>query len=246
MTAITESRTGTDSDLVIGFDADDTLWHNEIYYRQAAEKFKALLAPHKESAETAKILSEIEIRNVAVYGYGFKSYTLSMIEAAVRITEGRAPADIFNSVLDIGRGMLGGEVLLFEHARETLTQLSAKHALVLITKGDLLEQSSKVRRSGLAGFFRSIEIVEDKTPESYRALLEKIGVQARRFLMVGNSLKSDILPVLEIGARAVFVPYEHTWVHEHADGGGHSYYEIENLSQLPPLVAGLEVEAPPR
>jgi putative hydrolase of the HAD superfamily len=234
------------SSLVIGFDADDTLWHNEIYYRQAAEKFKALLAPHKESAETAKILSEIEIRNVAVYGYGFKSYTLSMIEAAVRITEGRAAAQVFDAVLDIGRSMLDGELLLFEGARSTLTALSGKYPLVLITKGDLMEQSSKVRRSGLAGFFRSIEIVEDKTPQSYRALLEKGGIEADRFLMVGNSLKSDILPVLEIGARAVFVPYEHTWVHEHADGGGHSYFEIENLGQLPELVAGLEVEAPPR
>jgi putative hydrolase of the HAD superfamily len=226
--------------------SDDTLWHNEIYYRQAAEKFKALLAPHKDPAETARILSEIEILNVAVYGYGFKSYTLSMIEAAVRITEGRATAEVFDAVLDIGRAMLDGELLLFEGARATLAALSGKFPLVLITKGDLMEQSSKVRRSGLAGFFRSIEIVEDKTPASYRALLEKIGVQAPRFLMVGNSLKSDILPVLEIGARAVFVPYEHTWVHEHADGGGHTYYEIEHLGQLPELVAGLEVEAPPR
>jgi putative hydrolase of the HAD superfamily len=239
MTAFTESRSGTHADLVIGFDADDTLWHNEIYYRQAADKFKALLAGHKDPAQTAKILSEIEIRNVAVYGYGFKSYTLSMIEAAIRITEGRAAADVFNSVLDIGRGMLTGEVLLFEHARETLTELSERFPLVLITKGDLLEQSSKVRRSGIAGYFRTIEIVEDKTPESYLALLKKIGIEAGRFLMVGNSLKSDILPVLEIGARAVFVPYEHTWVHEHADGGGHSYYEIEHLGQLPELVAGL-------
>jgi putative hydrolase of the HAD superfamily len=246
MTAHTESPTAANADLVIGFDADDTLWHNEIYYRQAAEKFKALFVPHKDPAETARILSEIEIRNVAVYGYGFKSYTLSMIEAAVRITEGRATAEVFDAVLDIGRSMLDGELLLFEGARLTLTALSGKFPLVLITKGDLMEQSSKVRRSGLAGFFRSIEIVEDKTPESYRALLEKIGIEAGRFLMVGNSLKSDILPVLELGARAVFVPYEHTWVHEHADGGGHSYYEIENLGQLPELVAGLGVEAGPR
>jgi putative hydrolase of the HAD superfamily len=236
MTAFTESRSGSNPNLVIGFDADDTLWHNEIYYRQAAEKFKALLAPHKESAETAKILSEIEIRNVAVYGYGFKSYTLSMIEAAIRVTEGRASADVFNSVLDIGRGMLTGEVLLFEHARETLTQLSERFPLVLITKGDLLEQSSKVRRSGIAGYFKTIEIVEDKTPQSYVALLKKCDIEVDRFLMVGNSLKSDILPVLEIGGRAVFVPYEHTWVHEHADGGGHSYYEIEHLGQLPALI----------
>lgn len=239
MTAFTESNSGTNADIVIGFDADDTLWHNEIYYRQAAEKFKALLAPYKDPTQTAKILSEIEIRNVAVYGYGFKSYTLSMIEAAIRITEGRASADVFDSVLDIGRGMLTGEVLLFEHAREALTPLSELYPLVLITKGDLLEQSSKVRRSGLACFFRTIEIVEDKTPQSYRALLEKCGIDVGQFLMVGNSLKSDVLPVLEIGGKAVFVPYEHTWVHEHADGGGHSYYEIEHLGQLPALVARL-------
>jgi putative hydrolase of the HAD superfamily len=246
MTAITDSSNGTNANLIIGFDADDTLWHNEIYYRQAAEKFKALLAGHKEPAQTAKILSEIEIRNVAVYGYGFKSYTLSMIEAAVRITEGRATAEVFDAVLDIGRSMLDGELLLFEGARLTLTQLAERYPLVLITKGDLMEQSTKVRRSGLASLFRSIEIVEDKTPQSYRALLEKGGIEAGRFVMVGNSLKSDILPVLEIGARAVFVPYEHTWVHEHADGGGHSYFEIENLGQLPELVAGLGVEAGPR
>jgi len=238
MTESTASRSAQSS-LVIGFDADDTLWHNEIFYRQAAEKFKALLAPFKEPAQTAHMLSEIEIRNVAVYGYGFKSYTLSMIEAAVRITEGRATAEVFDAVLDIGRCMLDGELLLFEGARATLTALSGTHPLVLITKGDLMEQSTKVRRSGLAGFFRSIEIVEDKTPASYRALLEKIGVEPANFLMVGNSLKSDILPVLEIGARAVFVPYEHTWVHEHANGDGHSYYEIEALGQLPELIAGL-------
>jgi len=226
--------------LVIGFDADDTLWHNEIYYRQAAERFRALLGAYQAPEQIEKTLSEFEVRNISLYGYGFKSFTLSMIEAAIAITARQAPAELIDSILQIGRGMLNGEVLLFEHARDTLRRLADDHVLMLITKGDLLEQGNKVRRSGLAGFFRYIEIVEDKTPESYRALLDKYAIPARRFLMVGNSLKSDILPVLEIGGRAIFVPYEHTWAHEHADGRGRSHHEIEHLGQLPSLIASLD------
>ena len=229
--------------LVIGFDADDTLWHNEIYYRGAAQRFTSLLCQYTDPESIEQTLSEIEIRNVASYGYGFKSYTLSMIEAAIAATDRRASAELIDAILAIGRGMLNGEVLLFEQARETLRRLSDLYPLVLITKGDLLEQSNKVRRSGLAGFFRHIEIVEDKNPQSYRALLDKHGIPASRFLMVGNSLKSDVLPVLEIGGRAIFIPYAHTWAHEHADANGHQYYEIQHLGLLPELVATLETRA---
>jgi putative hydrolase of the HAD superfamily len=225
--------------LVIGFDADDTLWQAEVYYRQAAEKFALLLSPYQDAEGARRTLSEIEVRNVASYGYGFKSYTLSMVEAAVTLAGNGTPSGLIDAVLELGRSMLTQPVLLFEHARETLRQLTDRYRLMLITKGDLLEQSNKVRRSGLAGFFGNIEIVEDKNPQTYRALLEKHRIPASHFLMVGNSLKSDILPVLAIGGQAVFIPYEHTWAHEHADGTGYTYHEIEHLGLLPELIAKL-------
>jgi putative hydrolase of the HAD superfamily len=231
------------SDLLIAFDADDTLWHNEIYYRQAGEKLKQLLDRHLHPAQVERVLAETEVRNIRWYGYGFKSFTLSMIETALEVTSGNIAAGDIRSILEFGREMLGADVLLFEHARPALTRLAQIHDLMLITKGDLVEQQSKLRRSGLAPLFKYTEIVPEKSAPAYLALLDRYAISPERFVMVGNSLKSDVLPVLEIGARAVFVPYEHTWAHEHADGGGRDYLEIEHLGLLPDLIAGLERKA---
>lgn len=225
--------------MMIAFDADDTLWHNETYYQRAEEKFKQLMKDYQTPARVAEQLAETEIRNVRWYGYGIKSYILSMIEAAIALSGGKVTGDEIQTVLDIGREMLSADVPLFEHTTDTLAALSRDHDLMLITKGDLLEQDNKVQRSGLARFFKYVEIVQDKTPASYQLLLNRYNILASRFVMVGNSLKSDILPVIEIGGRAVYVPYEHTWAHEKVDASQHVYDEIEHLGQLPEFIANL-------
>jgi putative hydrolase of the HAD superfamily len=227
---------------IIAFDADDTLWHNETLYAQAKEKFQQLLLSYRDPVGARQRLDEIEVVNIQYYGYGIKSFALSMIEAAIEITEGRIGGRELQQIIEITKDMMTAEVQLFESAEETLARLSAKHALMLITKGDYIEQNRKIDRSGLAKYFRYIEIVIDKTTESYRKLLAKYNIDPRRFLMVGNSLRSDILPVIEMGGQAVYVPYEHTWSHEtvsNPDVGKSSYSEIEHLGQLPALVEGL-------
>jgi putative hydrolase of the HAD superfamily len=229
--------------LVVAFDADDTLWHNEGCYQQVLQQFRSLLQDRNESTQVEQALAEAEVRNIDWYGYGIKSDTLSMIEAAVALAGERVTGQLIESILQLGREMLSADVVLFEHVEEVLAQLARHHDLMLITKGDLLEQNNKVKRSGLGRHFKWIEIVQEKTSETYRGLLAKHGVSADRFLMVGNSLKSDVLPVLQIGGRAVFVPYEHTWAHERADAGGHNYYEIEHLDQLRELIDRLTASA---
>lgn len=230
---------------MIAFDADDTLWHNETYYLETGASFKQLLAAYVRPEEIERVLGEIEIRNVALYGYGIKSYTLSMLEAAIALTGGRITGKEMRQILELGQEMLRAEVRLFEAAEPTLAELARAYDLMLITKGDLLEQGNKVTRSGLQNYFRHVEIVQDKTAASYRRLLERHGILPAQFIMVGNSLRSDILPVLEIGARAVYIPYQHTWAHERvaeSDLLQRNYYELETLAQLPALLARLDDE----
>jgi putative hydrolase of the HAD superfamily len=227
---------------VIAFDADDTLWHNEIRYLQAKATYGEIMSRHVGREQAERRLDEIELKNVRSHGYGIKSFTLSMIEAAIGLTGGAIAGDEIGGILDLGRQMLVAEVRLFEHAEETLAWLSANHDLMLITKGDLFEQERKVGRSGLTKHFRHVEIVGEKTAASYREILRKHRVKPERFLMVGNSMKSDVLPVLEIGGRAVYIPYEHTWVHERVAEGGAAAdgcFELEHLGQLPALVETL-------
>jgi putative hydrolase of the HAD superfamily len=222
--------------LVIAFDADDTLWRNEDYYQHALEKFQTLLSECGDPAQVAQSLAEVEVRNIGWYGYGIKSFTLSMIETAVAVAGENVTPTLMQSILQLGRGMLNADVVLLDQADAVLNELAQDHILMLITKGDLLEQGNKLKRSGLARYFQLVEIVEEKTDASYRNLLEKYGISADRFVMVGNSLKSDVLPVLQIGGMAVFVPYAHTWAHEHAEAGGHTFHQIEHLGQLPGLI----------
>lgn len=227
---------------VIAFDADDTLWHNETRYLQAKNRYSQLLSGYHSPQRVEQRLDEIELQNVHAYGYGIKSFTLSMIEAALEVTDGQITGSEIEGILDLGRQMLTAEVELFEHAEETLAKLSAGYDLMLITKGDVFEQGNKVERSGLTRYFRYVEIVGEKTAASYRAILERHKLNAERFLMVGNSLKSDVLPVLEVGGRAVYIPYAHTWIHERVMEGGiaqDGYYELEHLRELPALVEKL-------
>ncbi len=200
---------------LIAFDADDTLWHNETLYREAQERFKLLLSHYHSPEWINQRLYATEMRNLEHFGYGIKSFTLSMIETAIELTDGQVTGGEVQSILDTAKGMLQAEVELLDHVEETLERLKQSHDLIMITKGDLLDQEAKLARSGLAGYFQHIEVVNQKTAEKYLALLKRSQVEPERFLMVGNSLRSDILPVLELGGYAVYIPYPLIWEHEH-------------------------------
>jgi putative hydrolase of the HAD superfamily len=223
----------------IGFDADDTLWHNEILYTQAKDKFQVLLSAFADPIASRQRLDEIEEWNVRHYGYGIKSFALSMVEAAIQISRGQIEAAALSQILDIIKEMLQAEVQPLDPVEPTLAILAQRYPLILITKGDFFEQHRKIERSGLVKYFQYIEIVVDKTPDTYRGVLAKYHLEPHKFLMVGNSLRSDILPVLEIGGQAVYIPYASTWAHEQVDEAACSavkFYEIEHIGQLPGLI----------
>jgi putative hydrolase of the HAD superfamily len=227
---------------IVGFDADDTLWHNETLYSQAKDQFQELLAPYGNPERVRQRLDEIEEWNVRHYGYGIKSFALSSVEAAIEISNGQIEAPRLSKILDIVKEMLNADVKPLGPVEPTLAELSQLYPLMLITKGDFFEQHRKIERSGLAKYFRYIEIVIDKTPDTYRDMLAKYHLEPNRFLMVGNSLRSDILPVLEIGGQAVYIPYAGTWAHEDLDESTRTtmkYIEIEHLGQLPGLLDNL-------
>jgi putative hydrolase of the HAD superfamily len=228
---------------VIAFDADDTLWHNERLYAGAQAKFKSLLAQYHSPEWIGERLYETEMRNLEHFGYGIKAFALSMIETAVELTEGRIAGSDIQTLIDAAREMIAADVELFEHVADTIAGLARTYTLMVITKGDLRDQEMKVARSGLAQHFRHIEIVSDKSRDSYALLLRRHGIEPGRFLMVGNSLRSDILPVLALGASAVYVPYQLTWAHESAEPpsvGQLGYYEVEHIGLLPGLLEELE------
>lgn len=231
---------------VIAFDADDTLWHNERLYIGAQAKLKALLAQYHSPEWIEERLYQTEMRNLQHFGYGIKAFALSMIETAVQLSEGRIAGSDVQAIIDSAKEILAADVELLEHVAETLASLAQTYVLMLITKGDLRDQELKITRSGLAPHFRHIEIVSDKSRESYHRLLQRHGIAPARFLMVGNSLRSDILPVLALGASAVYVPYQLTWAHEAAErppAEQPGYYEVEHLGLLPELLEGLERRA---
>ncbi len=226
---------------VIAFDADDTLWHNEHLYRGVEARFEQLLAPYCSEECTAQRLHETEIANLGAYGYGIKGFALSLIETAIEVTGGRITGAEIGKVLELARGMLSAEVQLLEHAREVVKDLAASYPLMLITKGDLIDQEAKLARSGLGPYFRYVEVVTDKTRDIYAALLAQHDLAPERFLMVGNSLRSDILPVLELGGQAVYIPYATTWAHECVYPGEMQgcYHELEHLGLLPGFIREL-------
>ncbi len=228
---------------LIGFDADDTLWHNERLYVRAQEQLKTLLGGYLVDEQMDERLYQTEMRNLEHFGYGIKAFALSMIETAIELTGGRISATDIRQIIDNARDMMVADVELLDHVEETLGVLATDHALMLITKGDLRDQERKIARSGLAQQFRYVEIVSDKARDNYNTLLERLSVVPADFLMVGNSLRSDILPVLELGGTAVYIPQELTWVHETAEvppASQPGFQQIEHLGQLPALVARLE------
>ena len=220
----------------IAFDGDDTLWQNETYYLEAKEQFKHLLSKYQDSDSTRRRLDEIEVHNINVYGYGIKSFTLSMIETAIDLSDGKIEGPEIHQIIDISKEMLTNEVELFEHVEETLKRIRVNFDLMLITKGDQFEQERKIARSGISGYFRYIEIVGEKSRESYQAIITKYEIPPTRFIMVGNSLRSDIQPVVAMGGRAIYIPNEQTWSHEEVpkEGIEHTEYdELEHIAQLP-------------
>lgn len=228
---------------VIAFDADDTLWHNEPAFQATQERFRALVEPHLDQPFSGQELFEAEMRNLEHFGYGVKAFTLSMIETAIEITEGRIPARDVQAIVRLGREMLAQPIALIDGAVEVVSGLAGRYKLMLITKGDLLEQETKIARSGMAGHFAHVEIVSDKTVESYRNLLSDRGVATERFLMVGNSIRSDILPVLELGGQAAYVPYHVTWAHEVVTDTAllrRDYHQLGDIRELPALLEGLQ------
>ena len=224
---------------IIAFDADDTLWHTESLYVEIQARFGQLLAPYQPAEQIAAALHATEMRNLPCFGYGIKSFTLSMLESAIELSGGQISADELKAVLKLGKRMLAAPVELLDQVETTVARLAQTHPLMLITKGDLLDQESKIRRSGLARYFKYIEVVSDKTAESYAAILAKYQVSPARFVMVGNSLRSDILPVVALGGAAVYVPYHLTWAHEMAEPSPAEqarYFELEHLGLLPAWV----------
>jgi putative hydrolase of the HAD superfamily len=200
---------------VVGLDGDDTLWHNETRFQLTQAALRDLLHRHVADADVDGHLFEVEMRNLGIYGYGVKAFTLSMIETAIQITEGRIPASDLQVILGWGQRMLMEPTELLDHVEQTLKQIVGRYDLLLITKGDLFDQESKLARSGLADLFLGVEIVSDKSVESYRAILTRRGILPADFVMVGNSLRSDVVPVVTLGGQAVHIPYEVTWHHEH-------------------------------
>jgi len=222
----------------IGFDADDTLWQNESFFQITQARFAELLADAASPDHLMQRLDAAERRNLAHYGFGVKGFTLSMIETAIEVTEGRVAAQVIGEILAAGREMLNHSIDLLPHAREAVAALAGDYKVILITKGDLLHQESKLARSGLGDLFHGVEIVSDKTPEIYARIFARHGQGAERSMMVGNSLKSDILPALAAGATGVHVPHQLNWSLDLADPpqADARFFSIPDLSHLPDLV----------
>src|SRR5450759_172285 len=227
---------------VVGLDGDDTLWHNETRFNLTQGELRDLLHRHAPEADVDGRLFETEMKNLGLYGYGIKSFTLSMIETAIQLTEGRIPASDLEVILGWGKRMLMQPTELLDGVETELRELGRRYDLLLITKGDLFDQESKLARSGLADLFLGVEIVSEKNAGSYRGLLTRRGIKADEFVMVGNSLRSDVVPVLEVGARAVHIPYEVTWNHEHVPEESlpkSGWFRLESIAGLSRLLAGL-------
>lgn len=218
---------------VIGFDADDTLWHSEDSFRRTEARFVEIVAPYAPNGvDVAAALRATELDQLAISGYGVKAFTLSMVQSAVTSTEGAIPASAIGRIVETGMAMLMETPRLLPHVPEVLADVGRGHRLVLITKGDLVHQSRKVKTSGLAHHFEHIDVVLEKDVETYAGIIERIGVEPARFCMVGNSVRSDVLPVLALGGHAVHIPYPLLWEWEHVDHD-EDVDELGSIADLP-------------
>ena len=223
----------------IGFDADDTLWHHEKYFVSTKARFVELLSPHAEREHLDRQLSDTEIANVRQYGFGVKSFTLSMIETAIAVTESRVPASVISEIIELGREMLVHPVDPYPGVERTLAALKPTHKLLVVTRGDLIDQERKLAASGLLGYFSEIEIVSDKTAPVYERIFARHGDGAARAMMIGNSMRADVVPALATGAWGIHVPSEHVWSLDLHDDPADSarFRRIGALPELVPLVA---------
>lgn len=225
----------------IGFDADDTLWQNEAFFRLTQDRFTELLRDFAEADHLHERLLAAERRNIGHYGFGVKGFVLSMIETALEVTESRVSAAVIGEIMAAGREMLAHPIELLPFAREAVEALSQSHRVVLITKGDLLDQERKLAQSGLGDLFDAVEIVSNKTPSVYAGIFSRHSCKPEEAMMVGNSLKSDVIPVLEIGGWGVHVPHGMTWALEHAEEPTEKdrFFALSDLKGLPDLVSSL-------
>lgn len=220
---------------IIAFDADDTLWHNESYFRDTEKKFYALLEGYMPEHALAKELFRVEMENLPLYGYGIKAFTLSMIESAMQISDGTIKLEDIQKIIQYGKELLEMPVRLIDEVESVLQSLQKKYRLVLATKGDLLDQHRKLTKSGLGKYFHHIEIMSEKKERDYRRLINRLDIEPEAFVMVGNSLKSDILPVLELGGTAFHIPYHVTWAHENIDReiDHQNFHTLQHITALP-------------
>lgn len=227
--------------LTVGLDADDTLWHNETIFRLTHDRFCGLLTEVGEAEIVEARLAEVERRNLALYGYGVKGFTLSMIETAMELTDGHAPPRVISEILAAGREMLAHPAEPLPGVAEALDELSRDYRLVLITKGDLLHQEQKLAASGLGDLFSAVEIVSEKRTDTYSRVFARHGAGAQAAVMCGNSIRSDILPALEAGAAAAYVPYPLIWAHEVAEPpvDHPRFAELGSIAELPAWVRAL-------
>ena len=220
---------------VIGFDADDTLWVNETYYREAEMEFAKLLGAYETANKIDQELFKKEMDNLGLYGYGVKSFVLSMVESALEMSNHTISNDAIQDIIDIGKRMINKPVELLDDVEEVLKSLSSNYRLILATKGDLLDQERKLEKSGLTKYFHHIEVLSDKQEPNYAQLLNHLYIKPSEFLMIGNSLKSDVLPLVHIKAHAIHVPFHTTWAHEQVkdeDTNGKVYKSVNGLKEV--------------
>ncbi len=227
---------------IVAFDADDTLWHNETLFNATKEKFTQLLSAYHSPEWIEERLYDTEMRNLRHFGYGIKSFTLSMIETAIDLTEGRIRGSEIQEIVAFAREMVNTPVELLEYVEDTVATLAKRHNLMVVTKGDLFDQETKIARSGLGDHFIHVEIVTEKDRSTYESITAKLGIEPNEFVMIGNSLKSDILPVVDAGGHAVHVPYETEWQHEAVPDHivqGYQFFRADSIKEVPEIVRQL-------
>lgn len=230
----------TSSLKLIAFDADDTLWVNEPMYVNVQQQFRTLLMHHVSEETIGARFYEAQMRNLRLFGYGAKGFMLSMIETAIELTEGTITGSEIQQIIDIGKELLAFPIDVLDGVQEVLETLSGQYDLMVLTKGDLLDQESKIARSGLGHYFKYVEIVSEKNEPAYQRIIQRYGLKPEEFLMIGNSLRSDVLPVVHVGANAIHVPYSVTWAHEQVEKEqleGKSFLAFERIADVIPVLS---------
>lgn len=221
----------------IAFDADDTLWANELHYREAEEQFANMMSGWSDIQEAIDALLNTEKANIPLLGYGSKPFIISLVECGIALSKGTISTKQISALIELGKNTIGKEIQLYPGTEEVLSQLKGRYPLILATKGDLKEQESKVERSGLKKYFNHIEIMSEKNPDTYNSILERIGINPENFVMVGNSFKSDIQPILNIGGTAIYIPSEIIWAHEITEITEHpNLITVANIREVPSLL----------